>query len=61
MCGVSVHVPLTPSLFSRSTFWSCSDNPQIYPSSCHSFVTRSTLSWSRDTQIRGTRRIEEET
>ena len=55
MCGAFAHVSPTPSLLSRrSALWLCFDNAEIFSSSCHSFVTRSPLSWSHDMEIHGT-------
>ena len=57
MCGAYSHV--SQSFFSRrSMLRLCFDSAEIF-SSCHSFVEKSTLPWSHDTQIHGSRRIEE--
>ena len=58
MCGASFHVACTFSS-QRSTLRLFLYDKETLSSSCHSFVTRSTVSWPRDTQIHGMCKIEE--
>jgi hypothetical protein len=61
MCGASARVSLTPSLISRrSPLRLYRNGVAIFCSSCHSFVTHSTLSWSHDTQIEDSACLSEE-
>ncbi len=57
MCGASARVSLTPSLLFRCTLRSCFNSAETFPSSCNSFVTYSTLTWSHETQIYVTRHL----